>query len=231
VTRSTFPASRSPTPSGASASPGRPNLPMTARPRRDGRPAGAWVSVTKADGTVTPAEDGDHRLGRANHRQPYAYLSRAAILRPWTQYAAASGINRRLHVAGLFSGIRANEFQLTLAGFPQPMGGPPKSEGEKSNYEGAESVESKAVVLQQFLSGSGTPRCRQSVRTMAGWQVLSRRADRSRKQENKSTADDVDHDHVPARAERISCPNPRCRLFWPLPLRRAGSAGWRPKAS
>jgi hypothetical protein len=25
---------------------------VTARPRRDGRPAGAWVSVTKADGTV-----------------------------------------------------------------------------------------------------------------------------------------------------------------------------------
>jgi hypothetical protein len=25
---------------------------VTARPRRDGRPAGAWVSVTRADGTV-----------------------------------------------------------------------------------------------------------------------------------------------------------------------------------
>ena len=25
---------------------------VTARPLRDGRPAGAWVSVTKADGTV-----------------------------------------------------------------------------------------------------------------------------------------------------------------------------------
>jgi hypothetical protein len=25
---------------------------VTARPRRDGRPAGAWVSVTKGDGTI-----------------------------------------------------------------------------------------------------------------------------------------------------------------------------------